>query len=77
VSLAWTLAAHLDANKRTLSFVAVAATACCLLLVPWVLRNAISLKAFVPVSTTGGENFLLGNNPGTTPVAGVNQDISF
>jgi hypothetical protein len=77
VPLAWALTAYLDANKRTLSFVAVAATGCGLLLAPWVLRNAISLNAFVPVSTTGGENFLLGNNPRTTPAAGVNQDISF
>jgi hypothetical protein len=77
VPLACALAAYLDASKRTLCFVAVAATGCGLILAPWVLRNAISLGAFVPVSTTGGENFLLGNNLGTTPAAGVNQDISF
>ena len=42
----------------------------------WCIRNAIQLKAFIPVSTNNGVNLLLGNNPNATPSSGVNADIS-
>jgi 4-amino-4-deoxy-L-arabinose transferase-like glycosyltransferase len=30
---------------------------------PWTLRNAIALRAFVPVTTSGGPALMIGNNP--------------
>lgn len=33
-------------------------------LAPWTIRNAYQLHAFVPVSTNGGINLYIGNNPG-------------
>ena len=33
-------------------------------LAPWTIRNAYHLQAFVPVSTNGGINLYIGNNPG-------------
>ena len=44
--------------------------------VAWGLRNRAALGAFVPVSTNGGVNLLLGNSPGTTPSSGVRVDLS-
>ena len=35
-------------------------------LAPWAVRNARSLGGFVPVSSNGGINFLIGNGPGAT-----------
>jgi len=37
-----------------------------LVLAPWTVRNYVRLDAFVPVSTEGGVNFWLANNPDTT-----------
>ena len=47
-----------------------------LVLVPWTLRNRLQLGVWVPVSTNGGFNLLLGNSENTTPNAGTNVDIS-
>jgi 4-amino-4-deoxy-L-arabinose transferase-like glycosyltransferase len=44
--------------------------------VAWSVRNAVSLHAFVPVSTNNGVNLLLGNNADATPSSGTNVDIS-
>jgi hypothetical protein len=45
-------------------------------LVGWGIRNDARLGSFVPVSTNGGVNLLLGNNENTTPTSGVEVDIS-
>ncbi|GHF72079.1 4-amino-4-deoxy-L-arabinose transferase-like glycosyltransferase [Amycolatopsis bartoniae] len=42
----------------------------------WCLRNAVSLHAFVPVSTNDGINLLLGNSEHTTAGSGTEVDIS-
>lgn len=76
VPLFWALAIHLGRWGRPLRSCGIAAAACIAVLAPWGARNAITLDALILTSTTGGENLLLGNNPGTTPSAGVNQDIS-
>ena len=45
-------------------------------LVGWGMRNQAELGSFVPTSTNGGVNLLLGNNPHATPTTGVDADIS-
>ena len=45
-------------------------------LVGWGIRNEAQLGSFVPLSTNGGLNLLLGNNENTTPTSGVDVDIS-
>ncbi len=42
----------------------------------WGVRNEARLGSFIPVSTNGGLNLLLGNNPNATPTTGVDADIS-
>jgi 4-amino-4-deoxy-L-arabinose transferase-like glycosyltransferase len=42
----------------------------------WGLRNEARLGSFIPVSTNGGLNLLLGNNPNATPTTGVDADIT-
>jgi hypothetical protein len=37
-----------------------------MVLTPWVVRNMRSVGGFVPVSTNGGVNLLIGNGPGAT-----------
>ncbi len=49
---------------------------CLLVLGPWTARNAWTFKDFIPISTNGGINLLLGNSHNTRPTAGVNTDIS-
>lgn len=46
-----------------------------ILLIPWVIRNYLVFDRFVLLSTNSGLNFLIGNNPSTTPNSGVNVDI--
>lgn len=50
------------------SFATIAATYLVLAatLAPWCLRNLMALDAFVPVSTNGGVNLFIGNNPHAT-----------
>ncbi len=45
-------------------------------LLAWGLRNESQLGSFIPVSTNGGLNLLLGNNPNATPTTGVDADIA-
>jgi 4-amino-4-deoxy-L-arabinose transferase-like glycosyltransferase len=42
----------------------------------WTIRNAADLDAFVPATTGGGVNLLLGNSANTGMDTGVNADIS-
>lgn len=71
---AWLLWRHRSrvglASLAVLVVVAVAAPAA------WGIRNHARLGSFVPFSTNGGQNLLLGNNPGATGGSGVNVDLS-
>lgn len=42
----------------------------------WMIRNAVVLDAFVPVSTNNGINLLLGNSEGISPGGGRVGDVS-
>jgi len=42
----------------------------------WTLRNYLTLRALIPLSTNSGINLLLGNSPRATAESGVNTDIS-
>ena len=42
---------------------------------PWTLRNYLLFGTFVPISTNGGYNFLMGNRVGAP--GGVNHDFSY
>jgi 4-amino-4-deoxy-L-arabinose transferase-like glycosyltransferase len=42
----------------------------------WVIRNAVVLHHFIPVSTNNGVNMLLGNNPSATGNSGTSVDVS-
>jgi 4-amino-4-deoxy-L-arabinose transferase-like glycosyltransferase len=48
--------------KRWIPIVVVA----CLTILPWTIRNYLVFGALVPVSTNGGINFYIGNNPQAT-----------
>ena len=45
-------------------------------LAAWGIRNESQLGSFVPVSTNGGLNLLLGNSPNATPTSGVDANIT-
>jgi 4-amino-4-deoxy-L-arabinose transferase-like glycosyltransferase len=75
--VAW-LAWRRRANRRKVSWGTVVALILSLAVVPgiWCVRNALTLHAFVPVSTNDGFNLLLGNSPGTRADSGTDVDIS-
>lgn len=54
--------AHRVHAKALAVFIAAAA----LVIAPWTIRNYFVHQAFVPISTNGGINFWIGNNPGAT-----------
>ncbi|MBP7275267.1 MAG: hypothetical protein KBA51_03600 [Kiritimatiellae bacterium] len=58
---------------RQLLWVLVCAAA---VLAPWMYRNERIFRRFVPVSTNGGLNLLLGNSEHARPNSGVNVNIS-
>lgn len=53
---------HRNRGKDTALFLAATA----LVIAPWTIRNFVVHQAFVPISTNGGLNFWIGNNPGAT-----------
>lgn len=64
VALAWWIGTR-DRQVVLRSTVAlVAAVVACI--VPWTVRNAIRMDAFVPISTNTGENLCIGHAPGAT-----------
>ncbi|HEX3649531.1 MAG TPA: glycosyltransferase family 39 protein [Pseudonocardiaceae bacterium] len=77
VLVAW-LAWRRFANRRKVSWAAVLALILALAVLPgvWCVRNAVVMRAFVPVSTNDGFNLLLGNSPNTTADSGTDVDIS-
>jgi len=46
-----------------LKWTAAIAVGIMVILSPWIVRNYIHFNAFIPVSTNGGANFWIGNNP--------------
>lgn len=50
-------------RKRILGYGAVGAGLALLIVIPWLIRNAIVMHAFVPMRSNGGFVFLEGNNP--------------
>ncbi len=63
-------------NRRTLiRFVVPALLAGLLPAVLWIGRNAVEFDQFILVSTSTGQNLLLGNSPNTTADSGVSADI--
>jgi 4-amino-4-deoxy-L-arabinose transferase-like glycosyltransferase len=42
----------------------------------WVIRNAVVMGAFIPVSTNNGVNMLMGNNPSATGNSGTSVNLS-
>ena len=64
VAAVWWFAAH-DWRKavRPVLVLTLAVVAC---IVPWTIRNAIRMDAFIPISTNTGENLCIGHGPGAT-----------
>lgn len=56
----WTRERDLRVALRTTGIVTLVVAAC---IVPWTIRNAIRMNAFVPISTNTGENLCIGNHP--------------
>jgi hypothetical protein len=47
----------------------------CVVLAPNIIRNYAVFERFVPISTNGGINFLIGNNPQSTGKYYVPEEI--
>lgn len=64
LALAWWVETH-DRRLvlRSVALTVVALVAC---IVPWTVRNAIRMDAFVPISTNTGENLCIGHADGAT-----------
>lgn len=45
-------------------------------IVAWSVRNLLVLGAFIPLSSSSGQNLLIGNNPSATATSGMDVDIS-
>lgn len=52
--------------RRSAALLGVALATVVLAIVPWTVRNAVRMDAFVPVSTNFGINIWIGNHPGAT-----------
>jgi len=63
VSLGWVLLVVRTDWCRRVTMAAVFAGAGLLALSPWIVRNAIVLRAFVPTTTDGGHGFYVANHP--------------
>ena len=61
--LLWAWLWRRPAFPRLVRNAAVFGIAAAAAIAPWTIRNAITLHAFVPVTTNGGFNFWVGNNP--------------
>ena len=59
----WLVARPSGSLWRRLRRAALFAALSLLVVAPWTMRNWLLLGAFVPVSTNGGYNLLIGNNP--------------
>ena len=68
IPLAYALWAAVDRSlpRRAASWL-IFVVCCVATIAPWTIRNQIVLGAFVPISTNGGVNMYLGNNPRAKP----------
>jgi len=64
--LLWAWLWRRPAFPRLVRNAAVFGIAAAAAIAPWTIRNAITLHAFVPVSTNGGYGLWIGNNPAAT-----------
>lgn len=78
----WTWLWRHPPGPRLLKNLAVFVFAALLVIAPWTIRNAVTLRAFVPITTNGGFNLWVGNNPHasgsmfTTDHRGMRETIS-
>ena len=49
--------------RRALAAGAIVAVAAALTVMPWTIRNAITMDAFIPISTNGADDLCIGHNP--------------
>ena len=61
--------------KPSLKYSGIILTVFILILSPWIIRNYHVFHSFVPVSTNGGFNFLMGNHPNSN--GNVNFDFKY
>ena len=73
VFCAWLL---FEKGRKSVRPILIVATAACVLIAPWVVRNYVVFDAFVFVSTNSGKNLLYGNSENTTLNSGNQVDIS-
>jgi 4-amino-4-deoxy-L-arabinose transferase-like glycosyltransferase len=59
----WAIATWGARSRVTYRTAALAGVGCALVLLPWTVRNAVVLGAFVPVQSNGAMVFWAGNNP--------------
>ncbi len=64
--LYWSGARDRRSRVRALLACSVAVVAMCVAVLPWTIRNWHVFHRFVPVSTNGGSNLWMGNNPHST-----------
>jgi hypothetical protein len=57
---AWAVQSHKPSRWKDCLLLTSAFMICA---APWTVRNAVELQAFVPISTNGGINLYIGNNP--------------
>ncbi len=53
-------------TRLALERFAVVAAVVVAVMIPWTVRNAVVMKAFLPIGTTTGDNLCIGNNPTAT-----------
>jgi 4-amino-4-deoxy-L-arabinose transferase-like glycosyltransferase len=74
-AVAWVVASRTGVRDRVrVAALLLATVTCCI--APWAVRNTVTMKEPVLVSTNGGFNLLLGNNPNATANSGVSVDLS-
>lgn len=66
---------YLSNTQKIYAALTIVLAASCVI-APWTIRNALTFHAFIPLSTNGGINLLLGNSAETDPEEGVNVDLS-
>lgn len=57
---------RVDSRKVLINKVLIIVIPMLLIIMPWVIRNYVVFKTIIPVSTNGGVNFYMGNNPQAT-----------
>ncbi|UCD57496.1 MAG: glycosyltransferase family 39 protein, partial [Candidatus Hydrogenedentota bacterium] len=66
VALLWISTRRQIEPKKRLIFIILVTASTALTLSPWTIRNYVVFKSFVPIDTSFGENFWVGNNERAT-----------